>query len=250
MNGSWAPPEAFCWSKMGPEAGEGLGAILQRKEWERQAGRGQFFWGIGNSLGDAVHLLAERVQAPQVLFSSIRGRPRSSDVKPEAVRLWMTYLDTQGKEVALPWYAWVTSRAGHDMRTSPHYALVCKSSRELQLEANGPELQFDRLRNLTTGRKLGFSQVTAVVENLASGTHETGLLYPVALRANLAEPFYVRLHKGVTLSVESLNQQAQLERRGQLALWLEWVRAAKQDAWKLLSDSSESSLELQLPLRF
>jgi hypothetical protein len=44
----------FVWTKMGAESGEGLAQIVRRKEGERVAGRGIFWWGIGTSLGPAV----------------------------------------------------------------------------------------------------------------------------------------------------------------------------------------------------
>jgi hypothetical protein len=45
---------AFVWTKMGVESGETLPQIIQRKEAERIAGDGNFWWGIGTSLGAAV----------------------------------------------------------------------------------------------------------------------------------------------------------------------------------------------------
>lgn len=39
---------------MQAEAGEILAGIVARKEAERAAGNGEFWWGIGNSLGKAV----------------------------------------------------------------------------------------------------------------------------------------------------------------------------------------------------
>ena len=44
----------FVWSKMQAEAGQGLAAIVARKEAERAAVDGIFWWGIGNSLGRAM----------------------------------------------------------------------------------------------------------------------------------------------------------------------------------------------------
>lgn len=46
--------DVFVWTKMGAESGEGLEQIVRRKEAERLQGSGQFWWGIGNSLGPAV----------------------------------------------------------------------------------------------------------------------------------------------------------------------------------------------------
>src|SRR5437773_1823143 len=39
----------ICWTRMQAEAGQGIEAIVSRKELERQAGGGLFCWGIGNA---------------------------------------------------------------------------------------------------------------------------------------------------------------------------------------------------------
>ena len=44
-------PDLFCWTKYGTEAGEDIGAILERKESERLASGGTFLWGVGNAIG-------------------------------------------------------------------------------------------------------------------------------------------------------------------------------------------------------
>ncbi len=61
--------DAFVWTKMGVESGEGLEQIVRRKEAERVEGNGEFWWGIGNSLGPAVRDAARaRRQAARALF--------------------------------------------------------------------------------------------------------------------------------------------------------------------------------------
>lgn len=42
--------EFVCWSKVQAESGQTLNAIVARKEKERLAGAGVFFWGVGNAL--------------------------------------------------------------------------------------------------------------------------------------------------------------------------------------------------------
>jgi hypothetical protein len=42
----------FVWSKVNNNAGETIDDIVKRKEAERVAGDGLFYWGIGNSLGE------------------------------------------------------------------------------------------------------------------------------------------------------------------------------------------------------
>jgi hypothetical protein len=53
--GKVAAMEAYVWSKAGPEAGQPISVILARKEAERQAGSGVFFWGHSTSLGSDVY---------------------------------------------------------------------------------------------------------------------------------------------------------------------------------------------------
>lgn len=76
--------DTFVWTKMGVESGEGLEQIVRRKEAERVAGNGQFWWGIGNSLGPAVReaARAQRGRVP-VLFSVMLGKPKVADSAPE-----------------------------------------------------------------------------------------------------------------------------------------------------------------------
>ena len=48
----------FVWSVMGADAGEPLSHIIVRKEAERTAGAGEFWWGLGTPLGDSVESAA------------------------------------------------------------------------------------------------------------------------------------------------------------------------------------------------
>ena len=61
-------PKAFCWSKMGAEAGEQLERIIQRKEIERIANRGVFSWGVGTSLGDSLEVFRKESEPVSVIF--------------------------------------------------------------------------------------------------------------------------------------------------------------------------------------
>jgi hypothetical protein len=88
---SWPSlPDIFCWTRFGTEAGEDMPRILQRKEVERLAHHGLFYWGIGNSVGRAIRELANLTRDPEVLFSPIIGRPRPVDVAPGQVVRWIS----------------------------------------------------------------------------------------------------------------------------------------------------------------
>jgi hypothetical protein len=103
--------DVFVWTKMGVESGEKLDQIVHRKEAERVEGKGQFWWGIGNSLGPAV-LDAARSQGGKlpVLFSMMRGRPRPADSAPEMVWRWTSWEDEAGRIHTIPAHAKVISR--------------------------------------------------------------------------------------------------------------------------------------------
>lgn len=182
-------PKAFCWTRFGPEAGEAIEAILARKEAERTAGGGIFYWGIGNAIGPGLAALLTETREPEVLFSPIKGTPRKIDMAPPSIARWLSGEGLFGEEIDLPMSVCVTSRWDPARPNAPRYALVCASSEPLRLSDQG-ELRFDTLRNLSSGAPVGPSQVTAVVRREGLGV---GQKYPVALRAKLVWPFALRL---------------------------------------------------------
>jgi hypothetical protein len=72
-----SPSEILCWSRMQAEAGQELAAIMARKELERLAGDGLFFWGIGNAPSRAVGQLARVGHEIDVVFSVMKSRPKA-----------------------------------------------------------------------------------------------------------------------------------------------------------------------------
>ena len=57
-------------------------------------------------------------------------------------------------------------------------------------------IDFGELRNLLSGRPMGASQVTAVVER-SEGSSGLGAPYEVAIRADLVYPYFVCLQRPV-----------------------------------------------------
>ena len=184
-------PGAFCWTRFGAEAGESFNDILVRKDAERRAGDGVFYWGIGSAVGRSLKELIARVDAPEVLFSPIAGAPRASDVSPSHVVRWMEAQALHGESMLLPEHACVTSRWDPDRPDIARYALVCRSDDPLRLRDHG-ELCFGALRNLLSDARIGASQVTAVVRQ-DPAEPASGLRYRVALRASLVWPYLIRL---------------------------------------------------------
>lgn len=189
-------PRSFCWTRFGTEAGETVAAILARKESERLANGGVFYWGVGNSIAPAIAELVRRVKEPEVLFSPIKSRPRRVDIAPGCVVRWTSAEGLSGNSFELPSRAQVTSRWNPTRPATPHYALVCSSAEPLEIADVG-RLSFGALRNLRSGASLGASQVTAVVHR-ADGSLGGGE-YPVEFRAMLVPPYFVRLRGPIPL---------------------------------------------------
>jgi len=69
MTTQQAIPDQFVWTKMQTNAGESLENIIRRKELERKAGNGIFWWGVGESKGPAIKKLIGICSKPEILFS-------------------------------------------------------------------------------------------------------------------------------------------------------------------------------------
>lgn len=190
-----ALPPVFCWTKMGTEAGQGLEAILRRKEYERLSGDGLFAWGIGNSVGPAVrHARELGFDSLDVLFTRMKSAPKAIDASPSAVVLWTAYEGENGDLLPLPGHVLVTSRGNTDERAGlkrNHYALLCRSARSLLSTVRDQAVDSSAVRNLVSHNPTGASQVTAVVRKTDS--HAAPRAYPVQFRAKLDGPGFVRL---------------------------------------------------------
>lgn len=192
-------PRHFCWTRFGTEAGETISQILERKEHERRANGGLFLWGIGNAIGPSMRELVRRETSPEVVFSPIRSRPRKEDIEPAQVVAWTAGRTLDGSFYDLPCGSIVTSRASMDKRRKGHYALVCSSTRSLGIKENTEAIPFGQLRNLLTNRRIGASQVTAVVCIDDERYDSSGIAYTAAIRAELVYPYFIELIDPVPL---------------------------------------------------
>ena len=68
----------FVWTRVGSNAGQDIKVIAARKEAEREAGGGEFWWGVGSSLGPALRAAVEAEGPLPVVFSHMLSGPRSS----------------------------------------------------------------------------------------------------------------------------------------------------------------------------
>ncbi|MFM0120290.1 hypothetical protein P0D73_15690 [Paraburkholderia sp. RL18-101-BIB-B] len=205
---------------MGTESGEELAAIVTRKEWERQLGQGTFFWGIGQSLGSLPEVVAEKMGHLPAIFSPMSSRPRAIDVTPGEIALWTASAAADGTITRLPVHALVTSRATlpSGKRKLNHYALACKADAPLTVRL-GTRVYPESLTNYGTGRKLGGSQVTAIVDRTETGNTSASTGYPVAFVVELAAPYQLKLAEPRILSAEESTQIDNVSRTGDLAAW-------------------------------
>jgi len=204
--------QIICWTRMQTEAGQDLDNIFARKEVERHAGAGVFFWGVGNPPARAIANLAEASIDVPVIFSVMKSKPKLKDVKPSRVLAWRRFVDLTGTVCSLPAHALVTSRANS---RSAHYALVCKSFRPLAHIEYGT-FNPDDWRNLSRqGKPIGPSQVTALLRRV--GTTGTGT-YTIAFEAQLTGSYWVKLVDPVEVSLRDRVSIANF--KGSIQEWL------------------------------
>lgn len=237
-------PDLFCWTKMGVEAGQSLESIIRRKELERQSGNGVFVWGIGNSLGGVLREVGAPSKTIPLLFSPIQSKPRPVDVNPAGLIIWLSYMDELGRIRQLPEHVLVTSRGEDNISASGkrHYALFCHSDRSL-LEHQALEVSFDELRNASSGKALGFSQVTALVRHsrLDNDANVKGRKYSVPFQADLFGPYCVRLMEGVCKPGYLADQIAEVAKHASPIEWADYVRSLRKNA---MNENNGSCLPL------
>ena len=190
----------ICWSRMQAEAGQGLERILHRKELERRACGGTFFWGVGNAPGAAPGRFARDRVPVQAIFSVMKSRPKSRDAHATELNVWRGYHDEFGTEQELPAGVLVTSRAGQKgARERAHYALICHSEWRVALDDLGP-FNPKAFRNVGgRGAPVGASQVTALLR-LSDPQATDDASYRINIRAKLIGGYWVRLTDPVRLS--------------------------------------------------
>ena len=192
-------PNYFCWTRFGTEAGQSVEQILARKEQERTANAGLFFWGIGNAIGPSMVELLRRTDSPEVVFSPIRSAPRREDSMPSSVVAWTEARTMSGEKYKFPEHSLITSRFDPLKSRASHYALVCYSESPIAVGSSPEQIQFAELRNLLTSRPVGASQVTAVVHLSTTAQGGNILSYDIAFRAQLTPPYFVLLQTPVPL---------------------------------------------------
>ena len=191
-------PDVFCWTKFGAEAGEQAPSIMRRKELERLRNSGVFLWGIGNSIRPSLPALLALTDCPEVLFTPMRSQAAKKDAAPEGLVAWTGAVGWDGHPYQLPAHTLVTSRHDVSSPRSNHFALVCRSDRPLSTDLAGTaSVDPDEVRNINSGSSVGSSQVTSVVRRSGKALGRSS--YPVAVRARLVYPYFVRLTSPVVV---------------------------------------------------
>lgn len=227
---------------MHAESGEVLNSILARKELERRATGGMFFWGVGTPPARSVQSLSLREQSVDVVFSVMKSKPKSKDTHPSALLVWRRFVGSDGVSRRLPPGVLVTSR-GHTSGglKRQHYALVCRSDAPIALGNLGP-FDHSAYRNFGgTNGPVGASQVTALLrrqrpENAAAAQ------YRVNFRAKLEGAYWVRLADPAQVPSTSswdLIDSSKME----LGMWIELVRSIQLTA---LSTGAPSDPQIDL----
>ena len=211
-----------CWTRMQAEAGQQLEEIIFRKEFERRANGGTFCWGVGNAPNRCTSYLAKSNARIDVLFSIMKGRPRISDVGPSLTLIWRGYIDCDGLERQLPPGSLVTSKGEFQNRAkSTHFALFCRSDRQLELGDYG---SFDpsAFRNVgANGRAVGPSQVTALLRRTSVMGPDGP--YRINLKGSLCGSYWVKLIDPIPMNLTKQKQLALFANNKHIATTAEWL---------------------------
>ena len=241
--------EIVCWSRMQAEAGQQLSSILARKELERLACDGLFFWGVGNAPGSEPTRLARLGVPIQAVFSVMKSRPKMQDANASDLNVWRRFIDEHGDERELPDGVLITSRAApQGARQRSHYALMCRSDERVALRDMGP-FNPKAFRNVGgRGAPVGASQVTALLRLFDAGAPDSAG-YRTNLRATLTGGYWVKLSDPVRLGGQRTKALlGRLDEVAKLALgdWLDLVSALRtgprlslQQQATLFTDTSE-----------
>jgi hypothetical protein len=183
------------WTRMHAEAGQGLHSILERKERERVAGNGLFFWGVGNPPSKLIKPLARIGEPISVVFSRMKSKPKAIDENPTTTVVWRRYIDREEKLQLLPPHVLITSRGESAGRTKTvHYALQCFSPEPLRINLERTKFNPTNYRNAGgTGALIGNSQVTALLVQQEEKQTSSANEYSVDLRAMLTGSYWVKL---------------------------------------------------------
>jgi hypothetical protein len=176
---------------MQAESGETLEHIIARKEKERVAGNGLFFWGVGTPPARAIPEIVRTNQKTSVVFSTMLSKPKLIDSSPSAVYRWRCYWGLDGHVHSIPETTLVTSR-----QSGKRYALICYADSPISLTDLGPFLP-KFYRNVRSNAPPGASQVTSLLKYVGGlegpSAFRESLGYRINMVAELSGDYWVSL---------------------------------------------------------
>jgi hypothetical protein len=212
-------PSTFIWTKIGRDSDQAVEAILRRKELERRAGSGEFWWGIGEWPALSSVRKAWRVGTRDVLATKPLTPGKKGTANP--ILTWAYYDD--GCQIGrIPLHVVVTSR-----EQESYYALVCNAGTDLTRSDSQDELRASNYKHLTSGKRVSPSlrQTTFPVKKV--GSAKNGRTYKVAFRACLRKPC-VQLFGRRKLSQEEVDRLHNVSEDGVgVDAWLEFASAVR-----------------------
>jgi hypothetical protein len=203
-----APPViSFVLSEIGPDAGETPEHIILRKEAERAAGAGEFWWGLGRSLGSSVEVMAQRNGGTlPALFSKSRTTETTQGSEVRIWNAWRSVLhpDQQGR---IPDHVIATS--GHaPNRRQTRYAFICRSADELALGTVG-FCELSQCRTVKYRQRIHALRGAQLLRKLEPIISPHGspsqTVCSIAFEANLVGHCYVLLENSRVLTPTELN---------------------------------------------
>ena len=217
----------FVCSVVGGDAGEDLQHIVVRKEAERRAGNGEFWWGLSASLGPRVEAKAQQNQGtlPALFSKSKAANPISN-----SVRVWNNWRGVLSPKIhhgRIPNHVIVTS--GYDPnsktnRSDNHYALVCHSNGQLALGSHG-FCDLTHCQTIPNRKRIKYLVGARLLEKTQTPLISThGIASPgcrsIAFEANLIGHCYVKLEAPRVLT------QVELDRLRQYRAGDDWCALA------------------------
>lgn len=139
----------FVATKVTDQSEERYEHIRARKEAERTAGNGEFWWGIGVSLGsNGIRAAKDAGEQLPVIFVRNRTHTKQSQVPAARKVLWTKWESEDGEWVDIPLHVVITSAA--DKNHDRQHALVCR--REDPIKLGGTRIDLSKSLTIGGGR--------------------------------------------------------------------------------------------------
>jgi hypothetical protein len=197
----------FVWGEVSFDAGESTEHIVVRKEAERIAGSGEFWWCVDTPLGISVEVKAEQNGGTlPVLFSRSRKTDKQQSSQVRVWETWRSLLHPQ-QHGRIPGHIIVTS--GHNPgKRQTRYALTCHSDVKLALGAIG-FCDLAQCRSVKGGGRVdGLRGANVLIKQqplVSRHGPASKSLHSIAFKANLVGHSFVLLEHFRVLTRAELN---------------------------------------------